>query len=71
MLHFSEPPELSVKETAELYTRLKENTVHLKTIEAGSPFDDMQPLRAVMAGVAKQKYLGMELDLYSRVARGS
>jgi hypothetical protein len=43
---FSEPPELSAEETAELQTWLKENAVHLKTIEAGSSFDDMQPLKA-------------------------
>lgn len=44
----SEPPELSAEETAELHTWLKENAVHLKTIEAGSPFDDMQPLKAII-----------------------
>ena len=44
----SEPPELSAEETAELHTWLKENAVHLKTIEACSPFDDMQPLKAII-----------------------
>jgi len=45
---FSEPPKLTAEETAELHTWLKENAVHLKTIEAGSSFDDMQPLKAII-----------------------
>ena len=45
---FSEPPELSAEETAELHTWLKENAVHLNTFEAGSGFDDMQPLKAII-----------------------
>ena len=46
--YFSGSPELSAEETAELHTWLKENAVHLNTIEAGSPFDDMQPLKALI-----------------------
>jgi erythromycin esterase len=46
--YFSGPPELSAEETAELHTWLKENAVHLNTIAAGSGFDDMQPLKAVI-----------------------
>jgi erythromycin esterase len=46
--YFSGSPELSAQETAELHTWLKENAVHLNTIEAGSPFDDMQPLKAII-----------------------
>ena len=45
---FSTPPELSAEETAELHTWLKENAVHLSTLEAGSGFDDMQPLKAII-----------------------
>ena len=48
MLHLSEPPELSAEETTELHTLLKEKSVHLKTIAAGSDFDDMQPLKAIV-----------------------
>jgi erythromycin esterase len=44
----SEPPELSAEETVELHSWLKENAVHLNTIEAGSGFDDMQPLKAII-----------------------
>ena len=47
-LIFSEPLKLSVEETAELHTWLKENVVHLNSIEAGSGFDDMQPLKAII-----------------------
>ncbi|MBC8470708.1 MAG: erythromycin esterase family protein [Planctomycetes bacterium] len=46
--YFSGSPELSVEETAELHTWLKENAVHLNTLETGSGFDDMQPLKAVI-----------------------
>ncbi len=45
---FSKPPELSAEETAQLHTWLKTNAVHLNTIEAGSGFDDMQPLKAII-----------------------
>lgn len=42
------PPELSAEQITELHTWLKENAVHLNTIEAGSGFDDMQPLKAII-----------------------
>ncbi|MHC4109786.1 MAG: erythromycin esterase family protein [Planctomycetota bacterium] len=45
---FSGSPELSAEETAELHTWLKENSVHLNTIEAGSGFNDMHALKAVV-----------------------
>ena len=54
---FSGSPELSAEETAELHTWLKENAIHLNTIEAGSGFDDMQPLKAVV-GEARIVSLG-------------
>jgi erythromycin esterase len=44
----SGPPELSAEQKAELHTWLKENAVHLNTIEAGSGFDDMQPLKTII-----------------------
>lgn len=46
--YFSGSPELSAEEMAELHTWLKEHTVHLHTIAAGSGFDDMQPLKAII-----------------------
>lgn len=46
--HFFEPADLSADETAELHTWLKENAVHLNSVEAGSGFDDMQPLKAII-----------------------
>jgi erythromycin esterase len=55
--YFSKPVELSAEETAELHTWLKENAIHLNTIEAGSGFDDMQPLKA-MIGNARIVALG-------------
>ncbi len=48
ILSLSEPPKLSTEEAAELHTWLKENAVHLNSIEAGSGFDDMQPLKAII-----------------------
>lgn len=53
----SDSPELSAEETAELHTWLKENAVHLNTIEAGSGFDDVRPLKAVV-GEARIVSLG-------------
>jgi len=47
-LHLSEPPVLSAEEMVELHTWLKKKSVHLKTIAAGSDFDDMQPLKAIV-----------------------
>jgi erythromycin esterase len=44
----SRPPKLSAEQKAELHTWLKENTVYLNTIEAGSGFDDMQPLKTII-----------------------
>jgi erythromycin esterase len=46
--YFSGSPELSAEETAELHTWLKEHAVPLNTIAAGSGFDDMQPLKAII-----------------------
>jgi erythromycin esterase len=44
----SRVPELSAEEKAELHKWLRENAVHLNTIEAGSGFDDMQPLKTIV-----------------------
>jgi erythromycin esterase len=57
ILSLSEPPKLSTEEAAELHTWLKENAVHLNSIEAGSGFDDMQPLKAII-GEARIVALG-------------
>jgi erythromycin esterase-like protein len=48
ILQFSSPPTLSTEETAELHAWLREDAVHLKTVAAGSGFDDMQPLKAMI-----------------------
>ena len=48
ILQFSSPPELSTEEIAELHAWLNEDAVHLKTVAAGSGFDDMQPLKAMI-----------------------
>lgn len=48
-LIFSEPMELSAQERTEVYDWLQKNTIHLTAIEAGSGFDDMMPLRAMIA----------------------
>jgi len=56
-LIFSEPMELSVEEKAELHGWLQENAIVLNTIEAGSGFDDMVPLKA-MIGDARIVSLG-------------
>lgn len=53
----SEPPTLSTEETAELHAWLRNNAVHLQTVAAGSGFDDMQPLKA-MIGDARIVGLG-------------
>ncbi len=45
---FSEPLKLSAEEKAELHTWLQENAIGLNSIEAGSGFDDMQPLKAII-----------------------
>ncbi len=44
----SKPPKLSTEETTELHTWLKENAIHLNSVEAGSGFEDMQPLKAII-----------------------
>jgi erythromycin esterase len=65
----SGPPELSAEETTELHTWLKENAVHLNTVAAGSGFDDMQPLKAII-GDARIVALGEAAHLnrdFSRV----
>jgi hypothetical protein len=51
ILQFSSPPTLSTEETAELHTWLREDAVHLKTVAAGSGFDDMQPLKAMIGDI--------------------
>lgn len=48
-LIFSEPMELSVEEKTEVHEWLQRNTIPLKTVEAGSEFDDMMPLKAMIA----------------------
>ena len=48
LLSLSEPAELFREQTVELHAWLRENAVHLQTIAAGSGFDDMQPLKAVI-----------------------
>jgi len=48
MQTFSRPPELSTEETAELHKWLREKSVHLKTVAAGSGLDDMQHLKAII-----------------------
>ncbi|MHC4752720.1 MAG: erythromycin esterase family protein, partial [Planctomycetota bacterium] len=48
MRTFFKPPELSAEETAELHKWLRDKSVHLKTVAAGSGFDDMQPLKAII-----------------------
>lgn len=62
--YFSRPPELSVEEAAELHKWLREKSVHLKTVAAGSGFDDMQPLKT-MIGDARIVALG-EADHLNR-----
>ncbi len=49
ILSLSGPTKLSTKETAELHTWLKENAIHLNSLETGSGFDDMQPLKTIIA----------------------
>ena len=56
-LLFFEPMELSAEEKAQVYGWLKENAIALDTIEAGSGFDDMEPLKA-MIGDARIVSLG-------------
>jgi erythromycin esterase len=48
VLFFSGPAKLSPSEKAQLHTWLKKNTVSLDTVEAGSGFEDMQPLKAIV-----------------------
>lgn len=65
----SRPPKLSTEEDAELHTWLKENAVHLNSVQAGSGFDDMQPLKAII-GDARIVALGEAAHLnrdFSRV----
>ncbi|MBN2270266.1 MAG: erythromycin esterase family protein [Sedimentisphaerales bacterium] len=47
-LIFCEPMELSAKERTEVYEWLQKNTINLTTIEAGSGFEDMMPLKAMI-----------------------
>lgn len=48
-LIFSRPMELSAKEKAEVHDWLQKNTINLSTIETGSGFEDMMPLKAMIA----------------------
>ncbi len=67
--YFSEPADLSADETDELHTWLRDNAVHLNSVEAGSGFDDMQPLKAII-GDARIVSLGEAAHLnrdFSRV----
>jgi erythromycin esterase len=48
ILSLSEPATLSTEDTAELHRWLRENAVHLRTVAAGSGFEDMQPLKALV-----------------------
>ena len=41
-------PELSAADKAEIGAWLRENTIQLDTIEAGSGFDDLQPLKVII-----------------------
>jgi len=54
---FSGPPKLSAEQETELHEWLKENTIVLDSIQAGSGFEDMQPLKA-MIGDARIVALG-------------
>ena len=56
-LIFCEPMELSVQERTEVNEWLQKNTINLATIEAGSGFEDMMPLKA-MIGDARIVSLG-------------
>ena len=48
-LIFSKPMELSAKETTEVHEWLQNNTIKLTAIEAGSGFEDMMPLKAMIS----------------------
>jgi erythromycin esterase len=61
-LIFSKPMELSVAEKAEVHDWLQKNTIHLNTIEAGSGFEDMMPLKD-MIGDARIVSLGEHAHL--------
>ena len=56
-LFFSEPMKLSAQEKAQVHEWLQKNTINLKTIEAGSGFEDMMLLKA-MIGDARIVSLG-------------
>ena len=47
-LLFPEPMELSAQEQTEVHDWLQKNTINLNTIEAGSGFEDMMPLKALI-----------------------
>ena len=57
MLRSKPAPELSEQHRSTLKIWLKENSVHLDTVESGSGFDDMEPLKAVI-GQARMVALG-------------
>jgi erythromycin esterase len=61
-LIFSEPMELSAEEKVEVHEWLQKNAINLTTIEAGSGFDDMMPLKA-MIGDARIVSLGENAHL--------
>ncbi|OHB78983.1 MAG: hypothetical protein A2Z25_19610 [Planctomycetes bacterium RBG_16_55_9] len=48
ILSLSRPPKLSAEEKTELHAWLKNNTIPLNSVEAGSGFEDMQPLKTVI-----------------------
>jgi erythromycin esterase len=56
-LLLSGPQKLSAEQKAELHAWLKENAIPLNSVEAGSGFEDMQPLKA-MIGDARIVALG-------------
>ena len=56
-LIFAKPMQLSAAEKAEVHDWLQKNTINLNTVEAGSGFNDMMPLKA-MIGDARIVSLG-------------
>lgn len=57
MLRSKPAPKLSEQDRSTLHIWLKENSVQLDTVDAGSGFDDMEPLKAVI-GQARLVALG-------------
>jgi erythromycin esterase len=65
---FSKPVELSEDEKAEVHGWLQDNAIHLRTLKAGSGFEDMMPLKA-MIGDARIVSLGEESHLNRSFSR--